>query len=68
MKKASEYHQHAAECQQLANLAKEPGQKAMLVKMATTWENLAQEREAHVARQRRLAILEGTPAKNKAWQ
>jgi hypothetical protein len=38
--------------------AKEPNQKTMLAEMAATWENLAREREAHMARQKRIAILE----------
>jgi len=65
LKKISEYHEHAAECRKMANRAKEPNQKAMLAKMAATWENLAREREAHMARQKRLAILEKAGANDK---
>lgn len=36
----------------------------MLTKIAATWENLAWEREAHMARQKRLAILEGVAVKS----
>lgn len=49
----------------MANRTKEPNQKAMLAKMAATWENLAREREAHMARQKRLEAFEGPTPPDK---
>ena len=45
MKKASEYRQHAAECRALAAQMQEGDQRDQLMKMAETWESLAQDRE-----------------------
>ncbi len=59
MKKASEYHAHAEECWMMVRRTANPDHKAMLAKMAGTWENLAKEREVHVARKQRIAALEG---------
>ena len=58
MKKASEYHEHAEECRLLAGRSLDPEHKDALIKMAETWENLAREREALVARKERIAALE----------
>ena len=60
MRKISEFHQHAAECRQLAKMAVSPDHAAMLENMARTWETLAGEREQHLARQRRIAGLDDT--------
>ncbi|MBB3020674.1 hypothetical protein FHR70_003760 [Microvirga lupini] len=51
MKKASEYRQHAEECWQMANGALNEEQRAQLLEMAQTWENLAREREAKAREQ-----------------
>ena len=58
MQKASEYHKHAEECRMLAGRSLDPEHKAALIEMAETWENLAKEREALVARKERIAALE----------
>jgi hypothetical protein len=58
MRKASEYHLRAEECRGLASRAENPDHKSMLVTMAETWETLAQQREALVARKERIAALE----------
>ena len=58
MKKASEYHEHAEECRQLASRSIDPEHKAALIKMAETWENLAKERMALLERKERIAALE----------
>jgi hypothetical protein len=49
------------ECRQLAALTDNAEHKALLSKMATTWEGLAVEREAHLERQKRIAALETSP-------
>ena len=58
MKKASEYLQNAAECRVLAARATTDEQRQMLLKMAETWDGLAQDREARVAQKQRLAELD----------
>ena len=42
----------------LAGRSLDPEHKVALIKMAETWENLAKEREALVARKERIAALE----------
>jgi hypothetical protein len=58
MKKVEGYRQHANECRSMANRSRPPEERAMLLNMATTWDSLAVDREAHIERQRRLAALE----------
>jgi hypothetical protein len=58
MKKAIEYRQHADTCRQMAGGANSSEHRQMLLKMAVTWDSLAADREAHIARQERLALLE----------
>ena len=60
MKKASEYHDHAAECRTLAASAKAE-HRVMFLTMAETWESLARNREDQVERQRRLELLSVSP-------
>jgi hypothetical protein len=60
LKKASEYQEHADECRQLARTAVSPEHKAMLKKMAQTWESLARDRVQRIERARRIAGLEQT--------
>ena len=57
MKKASEYRQHAAECREMASKAKAP-QRDHLLKMAETWESLADDRDKQIARQQRINALD----------
>ena len=46
MKKTSEYRQHAEECRALAKQMKEGDQRDQMLKIAATWEKLAEEQEA----------------------
>jgi hypothetical protein len=59
VRKVEEYREHASECRTMANRSRSAEEKAMLTTMANTWDSLAKEREAHIARQKRLAALEG---------
>lgn len=61
MKKVSEYHQHGKECRELAARSGNAEHRAALIKMAETWENLARNRAAHVARLRRIEALTSSP-------
>ena len=56
MKKAHECQQYAERCRVLLESAR-PEHRAALIQMAETWEIMAREREAQVARQRRIAVL-----------
>jgi hypothetical protein len=58
MKKASEYREHAEECRVMGRRAREPDHKTMLAEMAETWDNLAGQRQEHLARLKRIAALE----------
>jgi hypothetical protein len=58
MKKVEEYHQHASECRELAKRSRSPEERQMLLRMAATWESLAADRDAQIARQKRLDALE----------
>lgn len=44
----------------LASRTLNPEHKAMLARMAATWENLAKQREDYVARQQRITRLEAS--------
>ena len=57
MKKASDYRRHAEECRALAESAALPEHRDQLLQMAGTWDMLAKQREAELARQRRIAAL-----------
>ncbi len=48
MRKALEFREHAQECRLLASKAQNPDQRAQLIKMAETWESLAESRERMV--------------------
>ena len=58
MKKANDYHLRAEECRGLAARASKPEHRAMLGRMAETWEDLAKQRERLIARRERIAALE----------
>jgi hypothetical protein len=62
MKKVEDYRVHAADCRSMANRARSDDEKAMLMNMAATWESLAVNREAHIARQKRMGELEKVTA------
>jgi len=61
MKKASEYRQHGKECRELAARSSNSEHRAALIKMAETWDKLARNRAAHVARLTRIEALTGSP-------
>jgi hypothetical protein len=61
MKKVEDYRQHAVECRQMANRSRSPEERAMLSNMADTWQSLASDREAQLARQTGLAAIETGP-------
>lgn len=42
----------------MASRTQNPEHRAMLMRMAETWANLARERKTHVERQQRIAALE----------
>jgi hypothetical protein len=48
MKTAAEYRKHAEECRMLARQMPEGEQRAQLLEMARTWDNLAETREGLV--------------------
>jgi hypothetical protein len=43
MASADDYRRHASECVRLAQASKNPGDKALLLRMAETWLRLAEE-------------------------
>jgi hypothetical protein len=45
MRKVTEYWEHAAECRKMAAGMRNPEQRQQLIKMAETWEMLAEERQ-----------------------
>lgn len=62
MKKVEDYRAHADECRIMANRARSPEDKAMLMNMAATWASLAVDRLAHVDRLARMDKLENGAA------
>ena len=68
MKKISDYKRHAEECRQLATAAALPEHRTQLVRMAETWEMLAEQREREAARQQRLENLANLVAPPGAHQ
>ncbi len=58
MKKIEDYRAHADECRSLANRAGLPTNRDMLMNMAMTWDSLAADRQARIARQERIAALD----------
>ena len=58
MRKIEEYKQHANECRQLATASSNEESRRQLLGMAETWENLARDRDAQIARQKRIADME----------
>ena len=49
MKKASEYRQHAQECRDLARHMPPGEQREQLIRMAETWDHLAEERTRQIS-------------------
>ena len=60
MKKTCGYRRHAAECRSLASTAALPEHRDQLLEMASTWDMLAEQREAQIARQERIGTLTPT--------
>jgi hypothetical protein len=58
MKKIEDYRRHAEECRLMANRARLPVEKAMLLNMANTWDSLAVDRQTRNDRQKRMDELE----------
>jgi hypothetical protein len=58
MKTVAEYRKHAKECRTLAQRAKSPEERAMILRMAETWEDLARSRERKLTKERPLPTLE----------
>lgn len=50
MRKASEYRQHAADCRALAAKMEHAGERDLLMRMAATWDEMANERERKTQR------------------
>ena len=50
MRKVEDYRKHAEECRQLARVTALPEQRDQLLKMAETWDALADERERQSGR------------------
>ena len=55
--KAEDYPIHARECRELAANARDEGQRDMLLKMADTWDGLAEARKQELERQERIRAL-----------
>ena len=59
MKKASEYQQNAQACRKLLASVTDPQQRAMLQRMAETWDDLAADRGRRAAQKQRISDLDG---------
>jgi hypothetical protein len=53
MKKVEDYRAHADECRSMATRVGSPANQVMLMNMAATWESLAVNRQAQIARRQR---------------
>jgi hypothetical protein len=53
MKTVAEYRKHAQECRDLAQRAKSPEEREMILHMAETWDDLARARERKLTKERR---------------
>jgi hypothetical protein len=49
MEKVIDYRNHAVECRELAQRARSPDEREMLLNMAASWDNLADSRERSLA-------------------
>ena len=58
MKIIEEYRAHAEKCRSMANRSFSPEDKKLLLNMAATWDLLAVDRPAHIARLARSEKLE----------
>jgi hypothetical protein len=66
MEKANEYFIHAAECRTMAARATNAEHKAMLLEMATKWENLGEERQILLRRKERIAAIESATPRDSS--
>jgi hypothetical protein len=55
MKKGFEYRQHAQECRALANKMEQGEHRDQLLRMAETWDRLADDRDALISRHPEIA-------------
>jgi hypothetical protein len=56
MQEVAEYRGYADDCRRIARSTTNPEHKRRLLEMATVWELLAHEREAHVVGTKRPAV------------
>ena len=61
MKNAIEYRQHAQECRALAKQMKEGDQREQMLKVAATWDKLADEQEARARRHQPFRYVPPSP-------
>jgi hypothetical protein len=54
--KVSDYHKHADECRKLAGLSSLPDIREQLLKLAESWDQLAEQRKQEIARGKVRAI------------
>jgi hypothetical protein len=57
MDKVDDYKQHADDCRRMARSAATPEHKSALLRMAETWDNLADARAVELERAKRIAEL-----------
>ena len=58
MRKVDDYKKHAEECRTMARNTVNEEHRQGLLQMAETWESLAEDRIAQIARQRRIGELD----------
>jgi hypothetical protein len=61
MEKIEAYRKHAEECRTLAERARSPDEREMLLNMAETWEVLATARMAQISQQQRMKNIAAGP-------
>ncbi len=66
MKKASEYHNHAQECRDLAAHMESDEQREQMLQMAEHWDRLAEDRLALIRKHPELA-LPGEQEEARTW-
>jgi hypothetical protein len=61
MQTIEDYRQHGDDCRAMARRSRSPEERAMLLKIAETWDDLAAHREAQIARQQRMTDIATPP-------
>jgi hypothetical protein len=61
MQKVEDYRKHAEECRALANRARSPDERNMLLNMASTWDDLAKTRLSQIAQEKRMKDIAPGP-------